>query len=238
MKNRTICMVLLILTASVAHADWVTRYQTDFSTDPGWTTSDPANYFWNGAGGNCYIKQVNINHGGNYAYHDVGYDGGSFKLDYDIKMVQGGYASAVSFGLYDTDLNADENGSFVQVLFVTEDRGQPVLMNSRNASDVHTFDLSAQPQWTADVWYRVSMEYHSDTGSFIARVTDLAAGTLVGTKSTAVGPFGLDMDYLGTQTFEPVLSRRQEPIALATSTTSRSPCGSLFQRRVRWCSVQ
>lgn len=138
-----------------------------------------------------------MNYGGGYSYHDVGYDGGSFRLSYDIKMQSGGYASGLSFGMYDSDLNAEENGSFVQTASVTEDRGRPFLMNSRNASNVMTADWSAEEQWSLNKWYSVSMEYYAGLGSFKATLKDRDAGTVVGTKSATVGPFSSDMTYIG-----------------------------------------
>jgi hypothetical protein len=194
----SVVAVTIVLTCrAYVLAGWEVVYQTDFSTDPGWTSNDPSHYKWDPIDQTYYIDQANVNHGGGYSYHDVDHDGDSFKLGYDIKMSSGGYASGLSFGMYDSDLNAEEDGSFVQTAFVTDDRGRPFVMNSRNTSDATSMDWSAEEQWSLDRWYSVSMEYYAGLDSFKATLTDRDTGTLVGTKSAVVGPFSSDMTYLG-----------------------------------------
>jgi len=49
--NLTICVFGLILSSAgtAAANTWQVVYQTDFSIDPGWTTDQPANYYWDTA---------------------------------------------------------------------------------------------------------------------------------------------------------------------------------------------
>jgi hypothetical protein len=190
-------LVAMGLCGACGAQTWQTVYQTDFSSDPGWTTNSPTHCFWDPSDGTFHIDQENVNFGGGFACYDVGSAGGSFWLCYDIMMLRGDYASGLSFGVYDSDFNAEDYGSFVQVIFVTDDRGRNVLMSSRNASNVLSYDWDAGVPWIPGRWYSVSMEYHADTGSFTCTVTDRDTGMLVGTKSATVGPFSPDMSYIG-----------------------------------------
>jgi hypothetical protein len=186
------------LTQARARAGWEVLYQTDFSTDPGWATNNSSLFYWNPLDQTYHVDQVNVNHGGYYTRCDTGYDGGSFKLNYDIKMVYGGYASGAGFGMYDSDMQTQLNGSYAETIFVTEDRGRPIMIDSANATNRYSSDWAAQPQWTPDTWYDVSMVYSANAGSLTSTITNQATGALVGTKTAAVGPFSPDMSYVGS----------------------------------------
>lgn len=199
MRASTICTVLLALTGSAAQADWAVQYQTDFSSDPGWTTNNPTYFFWNAADGTYHVKNESTSFGGYWSRIDVGHDGSSFKLDYDIKMVENHYTSGVFFGMYDSDMLAmSDNGSYVETIFTIEDRGRTILAASANASNVMTSDWSGEERWTLDTWYTVSMEYFDSTGSLTSTIRDRTTGALVGVKSFTVGPFRSEMSYVGT----------------------------------------
>ena len=198
MRSRLIGTVLLLLTAGAAHGNWVSVYQTDFSTDPGWTTNNPASFHWNPADGTYYIKMENVNYGGYYSHYNVGHHGGSFKLDYDIRMPYGGYASGMRLGMFDSDMETEFEGSYVDTLFCTEDRGRTIMIESINSGDVLTPEWSASLHWNLNTWYDVSMEYFDSTGSFTTTIRDGITGDLVGSKSIHAGPFSTDMSYIGS----------------------------------------
>ncbi len=62
---------------------WDMVYETDFSSDPLWTNNNPDYFYWEPSGETYRANQYNVNGGGYYAYHCVGFDGGSFLLSFD-----------------------------------------------------------------------------------------------------------------------------------------------------------
>ena len=200
-KLMTICVFVGVVCVlqSVAAADWKVVYQTDFSSDPGWITNNSDRYYWDPCDGTFVANQTNVNGGGYYAYHETNLNPGSFRLEWDIKMISVEYACAVTFGLYDTDLNTAENGSFVEVYFVREDRGLTVnifLMNSENfGQDV----FSAPTQYSLGIWYHVVVEYDALAETVVAYVTLRESGVELTTLSASnVGAFASDMTRVGT----------------------------------------
>jgi hypothetical protein len=91
MKIRTILSYLIIATFLLALVPVVQAedeqtstviYQTTFSTDPRWTTNNPSTDYWDS---NIGMYHFSIEPStGSYAYIPVQYNGGSFKLEYDL----------------------------------------------------------------------------------------------------------------------------------------------------------
>ena len=97
-------LVISMLALNISSAqDWQVVYQTDFSTDPGWTTDDSNLYYWDSSDSTYFTDQVSISYGGHYAGYDAGYDGGSFLLEWDAIVYFTQYCSGFFFGLYDSD---------------------------------------------------------------------------------------------------------------------------------------
>jgi hypothetical protein len=184
-----------------ALAGWDVVYETGFAADPfkeSWTTTNPANFYWNPSEQTLHVKQQNVNYGGYYGAYNVGHDGGSFKLDSDIKITQNQYASAVSFGIYDSDMTSEGNGSYIKNIFGREDAGRTILADSQNASNVYTSDWTKEERWNLNTWYNVSMVYDTSKNSVTSTIKDRSTGNPVGTKSFSVGPFSADMSYVGS----------------------------------------
>ncbi|MFC1652114.1 hypothetical protein ACFL3F_00195 [Planctomycetota bacterium] len=164
MKTQHTCNLMLLISLfctgfCTAQDSWQTAYQTDFSGDPGWDTSRASHYYWNPSDGTFYMDQENINYGGNYAVIETCYEGGSFKLQYDIQMLSTNYASGVSFGIYDPDLNSNNSGSYAEVHFVREDRGHVVFLEAMNQYNVNAGAVSTSPQFSIGTWYTITIDY-------------------------------------------------------------------------------
>ena len=63
---RTLKALLAIVTGTIvamatadAKAEWQTVYQTDFSTDPGWTTDQPNNFYWDSTNQQYFLSMTN-----------------------------------------------------------------------------------------------------------------------------------------------------------------------------------
>jgi hypothetical protein len=69
----------------LAEEGWRTVYQTDFSEDPDWTTTDPTNIYWNSSAETYHVWQSDVIC--SYAYKQVNnVPGRSLRLSYDIKV--------------------------------------------------------------------------------------------------------------------------------------------------------
>ncbi len=177
--------------------DWQVVYQTDFSIDPGWTSNSSENYYWDPSDGTYYANQINIDGGGNYSYYDTGHDGSSFRLEWDINIFYTEYGSDLGFGLFDTDLNT-ENESFVRLIFTNGNKGRTTLLmwNGLNNSGYVEEILK---QWTLGTWYNVILEYTSVTNSLTAEVRQRDTGQqYMSLYAADVGSFDVDMGLVGT----------------------------------------
>ena len=202
MKTLTIVLrgfLICLLTVACATAQdlWQLVYETDFSSDPGWITNADSCFYWLPAENTYYGDQYNINNGGNYTYHEAGYDGGSFKLEWDIVIDAPQYASDLSFGLFDPDLNTRYE-SFVRLLFTENDQGQVVILQWRSLDTSGWID-TVHTQWSTGKWYHVVMEYDQQGDSITAEVFDIQYGSLLlSTHASNVGSFDIDMGLVGS----------------------------------------
>ncbi|MEW6040565.1 MAG: carboxypeptidase regulatory-like domain-containing protein [Elusimicrobiota bacterium] len=78
-------------------------YQTDFSANPDWLTNNATNYYWDSANLKYYVKSVNSSN--EYAYKQVSYNSGSFKIEYDCNR------QIIAFRLGLNTKNVDTLGS-------------------------------------------------------------------------------------------------------------------------------
>jgi len=176
-------------------------YSEDFSSDPNWTTNNSSNYYWDSTDETYFIEQVNVNGGGYYSYYDVGdngYVGGSsFILEWDAIIYFNDYASDISFGLFDSDLNTNENGSFVRLFFTNEDRGYTTHLQWGDSSD-NLYGVSELQQFSRDTWYSIVMEYDSTSGSLVVNIEERDTGLAYSTLNASVSSFSTDMDRIGS----------------------------------------
>jgi hypothetical protein len=199
--NLTICVIGLLLgvTGTVVADTWQVVYQTDFSSDPGWITNNSSRHHWDSSDGTFYVNQVNINGGGEYAYYDMSQVIGSFRLEWDIKMLATNYASDVRFGIFDTGLDTQDTGTFACVYFTLEDRGRTIHMASLDREGKYHQESWLSPQFSDNVWYHVIMEYDASTSTLTTNITVRDTGEdFAELQATNVSPFGADMDRIGT----------------------------------------
>lgn len=90
---KTVRMVLLgcvlsVLAINPASAqNWQIVYGTDFSSDPGWATSNPGNYHWDAPSQTFFTENYTSSGAiaGDWATTDITYAGESFKVTFDVK---------------------------------------------------------------------------------------------------------------------------------------------------------
>ena len=82
MKTVTIILMGVMLSLfglNIASAqNWQTVYETDFSTDPGWETNNPARYYWDVTSQTYFTD--NYTNSQEWATTDLAYNGESFRL--------------------------------------------------------------------------------------------------------------------------------------------------------------
>jgi hypothetical protein len=193
---------LLVSSAALGADCPLIVYQTDFSTDQGWHTNNPHNFYLDCLAdpdptGAYHTNQVNILDDGEYSCYDVGHNGGSFCLEWDTRVKSVDYAGGVNFGLYASDHVQNGGGNFAQVSFIHEDRGYLARIEWYSAGEFGT-DFSVPNEYKLDTWYRTTMEYDAVSQTLTANITERETGDLLAAFNlTNVGPFATDMGCLG-----------------------------------------
>ena len=212
---RTLKALLAIVTGTIvamatadAKAEWQTVYQTDFSTDPGWTTDQPNNFYWDSTNQQYFLSMTNQKQAytpSRYTYTNTTYGGGSFNLEWDQEMTRSDWSGGVNFGLYASDLNggfADAglppgNGT-VNLEYANPDAGHMLILRATDASGTFVMDYAAGNYYSLNTWYHNLIEYDSTTGVITATVTDMTTDNVIQELSVSgLGALSVDMTRLG-----------------------------------------
>ena len=186
------------LIATPAYADvWSTVYQTDFSSDPGWTTNNASHYYWDSGTGTYYQYQQN----GSEEYTYVALSGilasEKKRLEFDVNPVSNGWAANVSLGLFDSDMTPLQPCS-IEFVFAKIDAGLKPFLQWGDTSGGSQAEFS--DAFTANQWYRALLEWNPSAGTLYGRITRLSDGSLVGERTaTGIGSVtGLDRLAIST----------------------------------------
>ena len=219
-------------------------YQTDFSTNPGWTTNNSAHYYWDSASGSYYEQQRNGS--GEYAYRTLSglQTGQKWRLEYDINPVSNGWAANVGLGLYDSDMSVT-NPYQLTLSFARVDAGLYPYLEWANAGGYGQARFANA--FTANQWYHGLLEWNPSSGTLYGRITRLSDGSLVG-EQTATGLGAVTgIDRLAISTVDHtyasgataygyidnvVVSQTvPEPISLASGAIGLACVGAFLRRR-------
>lgn len=185
-------------------------YAQNFDTDPAWTTPHPDRYRWDQEAGDFVLTQRNVNHSKTeYAFHDIGYAIESFRLEYEILLTDVPWAAGANIGLFDTDLNANDDSCFVTLGFKRADAGIIADLNFFNTEGLagstqvwQNKPKAPSPPWIrlqTDVWYHAVLEYHAGQKSLSAQLRILQSGQLVGELAfPQAGSYAPEMTRLGS----------------------------------------
>ncbi len=142
-------------------------YETDFSSDPGWTTNNSSHYYWDSGSGSYHVWMES--HSSEYAYKSVNYSGGNLYMEFDVKYVSMPWAQRLYIGLMDAAM--DENSDRLIAYMAVDDQGNMTGINSCAGADT-----SYSPEHSPNEWYTYRIEYSG--GNAHAEVEDSGGSVL------------------------------------------------------------
>jgi hypothetical protein len=204
----TICVFGLILSASgTATANtWQVVYQTDFSSDPGWITDQPANYYWDAASQTYHIQPEHHYPGyqpSRYAYKLLDEPvAGSFELRWDIKITRCDWSIGIYFGIYDSNLSFYGYPG-LQLHYILGGAGNPdaghlwVLIVGGAGGYA---EIPGGGTWEFNQWYTCTLTYDAGTNmaSFEVKNRDTRATMWKPPPLSMPGGLTNDLKFLGS----------------------------------------
>jgi hypothetical protein len=165
-----ICMCFII-PIQAELSEKISIYQTDFSTNPNWTTNNPTRYYWNSTnemyhyfveGGTGGYASVPVPHDENFSL---------LVLEYDIIPIRTDIDSAFRLDLTGTDMNINKGPSIISEFSNKRDLHAMwlrVITQNSNLKEVGSL-TSAYPGETKtfedNTTYHVTVRYNKDSGS-------------------------------------------------------------------------
>jgi hypothetical protein len=187
-----VCAVALISATSVMAADWEVVYQTDFSSDPDWTTNSPSNMNWDPVSQRYHLQSTNGS--GQYAYKLLPITTiSTCKLEYDIETIHLDWASGPIFGLGDSDMDISQPSTFWGC-YANGDRGNGAILEYHSQNSQGRLGDNYAFLFDLNTVYHNIITYDSPTQTLIWQA--FCNGTVVFEEQrTGVGSF-VDMDRL------------------------------------------
>ncbi len=188
------------VTLPEAHV-WEPVYCEDFSSAPqGWVISDSSYYHWNPSDKCFYIHIPTSEEAPEfpYAYHEIDYHGGSFKIEFDMYVIEQGWNTALWCGLINTPCDTTLLGagrSCVGVLYGASDRGKHITLIARDAQEFTVYEARYEFGSSEGKLLHHVITYLEDERTLSFAITQ--AGTSYLAKAFGgVGPFSPGMDCL------------------------------------------
>jgi hypothetical protein len=165
------CIAAMIATQASAET-WQTVYQTDFSSDPGWTTGDPTNLRWDPAPGTFHAHIINQNN--SKAYNNVSVVGFNPNQSWDLKFDEiinsCDWSAGADFGLFDS------NFDYSTATFLSPNYSDAGHNENLTANGTQAFNNNAN--WSLGTWYHNEMQYDATTDLLTMSITDRDTGSL------------------------------------------------------------
>jgi len=182
----------LLFFAAIAVPAFAVVYQTDFSSDPNWTTNDPNNLYWDSVTQTYHA--LHANGSSKYAYVLVDYTPGqSFCLRFDQIIDQVPNGAGATVGVFNSSIDLLGTGVASHWVLVSGDywsnlyAGNPVGTAASEVSD-----------WEPNVWYTVQLEYDSSTNIAKMQGWEKETGVEVTALTLLVSEgLPLDLDRIG-----------------------------------------
>ena len=168
----TACMLVIPAPASVVGESLV--YSTEFSTDPSWSTNNPATNYYDAEKGMFHYLMRDGS--GAYVNVKVPYHGESFTLSFDILPERTDFQASVKFGLGDDDqvtvqrltmFTEFQNSPYGRLIWI---RSIDLANQRREASSYYLSYGGPTVQYSDGTWYHVAMDYRTDLRSLTLSV--------------------------------------------------------------------
>ncbi|MBI5347182.1 MAG: hypothetical protein HZB66_01085 [Candidatus Aenigmarchaeota archaeon] len=111
MKMIYLAVLVLVLISVPVYAKWKLVYETDFSSDPGWETNNPKNYYWDATTKSFFIRSRGGS--GEYSTTKIPWNNESLRIEFDIKPIRVDFIANIPFGLFDADRNQMDRSVFI-----------------------------------------------------------------------------------------------------------------------------
>jgi len=201
MKNNIGFHVAILLMVFAIPAVAV-NYSEDFSSDPGWTTDQTENYYWNQPTGSYFIHNSNTYPGyfpNRYAGKTLIQPVDSFELRWDIKVTQCDWSAGLYFGVWDSSREVpSQGGEYIFAVIGRADGGHCIAfeVGANGIGD----EAGTFPGWSLNEWYTFKIGYDSDTEIAILEVFDRDTGQSIWSTTLTVpgGGFTRDLQFLGS----------------------------------------
>lgn len=201
-----VCVVVglsFVLFKTAPGDDWQVIYQTDFSSDPGWTANNSTYYHWDSTQGNYYANEVDNSQA--YAYKLLPTPlsfSSQWRLTYDILPVSHSWAGNGRLSLIDANLDATSlNHGNITVDFNSEDRGHIVAFTYGSTTKADWL-FSVPSQFAEGVQYAVTLDWNpvgqvlnlsivrKDTATLLWQTSAANVGSFSGIDRLATSAYG------------------------------------------------
>ncbi|MCX5633860.1 MAG: PEP-CTERM sorting domain-containing protein [Phycisphaerae bacterium] len=202
MRNHFLFTVVLVIGIVGICSAATVPYSTDFSTDPGWVTDQPSNYYWNSTAGSYYIHNTNTYpdyYPNRYAGKTMSQPVDSFELRWDVNVTRCDWSSGLYFGVWDSSLQeTSQGGEFIFAVIGRADGGHCISFDV--AANGIGAEAGTYPGWSLNEWYTFKISYDSDTKIAALEVLDRDTAQSIWSSTLAVpgGGFTKNLQFLGS----------------------------------------
>ena len=200
---------LLLVVPAIAADEKFVLYQTDFSSDPGWTTNSPSNYYWDVNQEMYHLETEGGTNG--YSFIPVDYTEGPFVLEYDLIISSLEKDGAIRFGMTSSDMDISKG---VNVLSIFEEiQGNQIMAIAVIDQNNHLHEKTSQHQsycgdlpncytkeFTVNTTYHILIRYNDELTQADVKVTDKSTGELVWGYFVPIGRELFSLDRIAITT--------------------------------------
>lgn len=208
MKSETILIVVMcfLTFVCISASAGTVSYITDFSTDPGWFTDQPTNYYWDSANQRYHVQPEHQYPG--YTPSRAAVKplaeavSNNFELKWDLEITRCDWSIGIPFGIYDSSLAGNPittGDQFIYAIAGNPDAGHLWALEVGGADGYA--EVPGGGTWDFDKWYTGKLTYDAGTNMASFDVWDRVSGESKWTATINVpGGFANDLRFLGTST--------------------------------------